>query len=128
MLGPFDAGLRREARHDFEGGDELGTAVGVAAVVERVHADEHVARTEHLGERESERQEDRVAGGNVRDRNVSGDVDSPVLRHRDVVGQRRPAERSQIDVDDAVLDRAQLCGNLGGGLELERVTLPVRGS
>ena len=44
LLDAFDACLRREARHGFERGDELGATVGVAAVVERVHADEHVAR------------------------------------------------------------------------------------
>src|SRR4051812_49559089 len=46
-------------------------------VVERVHADEDVAGLEHLGPGERERQEDRVARGDVRD----GDA---VIQLRDV--------------------------------------------
>ena len=62
--------------------DVLGPAVGIARVVERVHADEDVAAREHLGPRQRERQEDRVARRHVCDRDfraVGRDV--AVLRH-----------------------------------------------
>ena len=36
-----------------------------------------------------------------------------------------PPNGAQIDVDDAVLDRADMGGNLGRRLELDRVPLPV---
>ena len=46
----FDRGAGREVGGRLEGLDELGTAIGVAAVVERVDADEHIARAPHLGD------------------------------------------------------------------------------
>ncbi len=38
----LDAGFGAEVGGALEGGDELGAAVGVAGVVDRVHADEDV--------------------------------------------------------------------------------------
>ena len=44
MLEPFNAGFRSQVCETFKGLDELGTTVRISAVVERVHADENVAR------------------------------------------------------------------------------------
>src|SRR5581483_9401357 len=124
VLASFDAGLRRQPRHDLERGDELGTAVGVTAVVDRVHAEEHVTRADDLCVRQRERQEDRVAGGHVRHRDVFG-IDVPALRYRDVVGERRPAEGAEVDVDDAVLAHTELPSDRGRRVELDGVPLAV---
>ena len=43
-LKTLDAGLGCEIGHCFKGVDELRAAVGVSAVVQRVHADEDIAR------------------------------------------------------------------------------------
>ena len=48
-----------------------------------------------------------------------------VLGHVDVGGQRRAAERPQVDVDDHVALDARGCRDPRGGLELELVALPV---
>ena len=42
------ASFGSEIRHGFVGGDEFGAAVGVAAVVERVDADEDIERADDL--------------------------------------------------------------------------------
>ena len=64
----LDGGLGREVRHLLERLDVLGPAVGVAAVVEGVDADEDVVCFEHLGPGERDREEDGVARGHVGDR------------------------------------------------------------
>ena len=48
-----------------------------------------------------------------------------VLGHVDVVGQRRAAERAQVDVGHDVLGDAQGRGHPGRGLELDAVPLAV---
>ena len=73
MLSPSTAGSRREIGERLERRDELGPAIRISRVVERVHADEDVARAAHLGQRERVREKDRVARRNVRDRNSGCD-------------------------------------------------------
>ena len=94
-LRALDAGLRGQVGHPLEGLDVLRPAIRIPAVVERVDTHEHVARAQRLGIRKRERQEDRVAGGHVGDRDLAvRRVEWSVLRYRDVVGQRRRAERA----------------------------------
>ena len=62
--------LRGEVGHLFECADVLRSAVGVPAVVQRVHPDEHVACAECLGPRQREGQDHRVAGRNIGDRDL----------------------------------------------------------
>src|SRR5262245_42246414 len=50
----LDASLRRERRGPLEGLDELGTAIGVTRIVERIDADEDVVRAQHFGPRQRE--------------------------------------------------------------------------
>ena len=102
-----------------------GPAVGIAAVVERVHADEDVARAEHLGPRQRERQEDRVARRHVRDRDARAHLAiRAVLRHVDVRGQRRAAEDAQVDLRDDML-ATPAAPRSAAPRELRRVPLPV---
>ena len=92
----FDAGLGRQLRQPFERRDELGPAVGVTGVVERVHADEDVMSVQCFRPRERERQEHRVAGRHVGGGDVAG-VQRAVLGDVNRVGQRRPAKGRQVD-------------------------------
>src|SRR5258706_10957082 len=58
----------RPAQDDLlKGGDEVEAAVGVAAVVDRIHPDPDLTGITRFGEAEGEREKDRVAGGDVRD-------------------------------------------------------------
>ena len=63
----------RQRRQLLEGGDELRTAIRIARVIERVHADDDVVRAEHLGPAERQRQEDGVARRHVGRRDLVAD-------------------------------------------------------
>ena len=78
LLASLDARLGGQVGHALEGLDVLGPAVGVAAVVERVDADEDVAGLQRLGPGQGEREEDRVAGGHVGDRDPVVQVLGPI--------------------------------------------------
>ena len=57
--------------HPFEGGDILRPAIGIAAVVDRVDANEDVGGRQHFSIGQRQRQKHRVARGHVRDGNTS---------------------------------------------------------
>src|SRR3954467_14128766 len=100
----LDTGAGAEIGDPLEGTDELGTAVGVPRIVERVDADDDVARVERLGPAERQRQENRLScrNGCWWDP-VGGDVSS--VRHRVVRGEGRSAECAQVDRElDVSLD------------------------
>ena len=48
-----------------------------------------------------------------------------MLGHRYVRGQRGPAERPQVNLDDDVAHHPSRLGHSTGGLQLDRVTLAV---
>ena len=48
----FDAAFRREPRERLERRDVLGPAIGIARVVDRVHADDDLVGVDHLGQRQ----------------------------------------------------------------------------
>jgi hypothetical protein len=122
----LDAHFRGQVGHALVGRDVLRAAVGIPAVVERVHAHEDVVRAEHLGPRERERQEDRVARGHVGHRDAAADlVDRPVLGDGDVARERGAAERAQVDRHDGVVTRAELPGDEPRALDLDPMALPV---
>lgn len=96
-LGVLHAGLGGELGHRLERVEKLGPAVGVAGIVDGVGADEDVCCAGRLGEREGVREEDRVAGGDVGDRNVWGCVGA-ALRDGDTgVRQGRAGEEARVD-------------------------------
>ena len=72
-LAAFDAGLGGEVGHLLKSGDVFGAAIGVAGVVERVDAEEDVARAEDLDPGEREGEKDGVARGNVGNRDAVRD-------------------------------------------------------
>ena len=118
----LDAPLRREIGHRLEGLDVFRPAVRIAGIVHRVHARVDEVRVEHLGPGEREGEEHRVARRHVGDRNAG----ARRLRHGDrAIGQRRAAERAEIDAQDAVLARAERRGDLRRGVELGAMALAV---
>src|SRR5215213_7592310 len=91
--GTLDAAARGEVGHVLERLDVLGTAIGIARVVERVDADEDVGGAEYLRPGEAEGEEDRVARRDVGDGNALRDVRfGAILGDVDVGGERRTAE------------------------------------
>ena len=122
----LDARARREVRHLLVGANVLRPAVGIAAVVERVHADEDVSSAEHLRPRQREREEDRVARRDVRDRHaVTQLAGEPILGNRSIARERRAAEHAEVDVGDDVLSDRVAIGDPARRLDLVRVALPV---
>jgi len=117
----LDPGLGRQVRQRLERRDELRPAVGIARIIERVDADEDVARAARLGEAEGEAQEDGVARRDVGHRNALAHAR---LRHRDVAGQRRAAERGEIERHDDMAVR-QALGDRRRRLELDPMPLAV---
>ena len=122
----FDAGPGGEVRHPRVGLEVLGPAIGIAAVVERVGAEEDVAGAEGLGPGQREREEDGVAGGDVGGRDALADLGQRrVLGHRHVGGERRAPEGAEVEVDHHVPPDAEPLGHAPRGLELDRVPLAV---
>src|SRR5258706_2822172 len=99
----LDSDLGGELREPLEGGDELGAAVGIARVIDRVDADIDLLRADHFGVAQGEREQHRVARGDVGRR----DAAARRLGHGDLGGQGRAANGTQVDLDDAVFDRAE---------------------
>src|SRR5450759_1645481 len=118
-------GFRPEPRDTLEGGEELGAAVGVAGIVERIRADDDLRRAPRLGKGEGEGEEERVSRGHVR----HGDPRLPerLLRNADrAVRQRRTAERAEgRDRDHAVRGNAVVPRESARRLQLDAVALAV---
>src|SRR5271155_2880192 len=95
------AGLGGEVGHVFEGGDEFGAAIGVAGIVDGVYSDEDVGAFEDFGPGHGEGQENRIAGGDVGDRDAGSDVAG--LGDVDVGGQGARSEGAEIDFHRPVL-------------------------
>src|SRR2546422_5348132 len=124
----LDAGPGRELRHLLEGREILRPAVRVAAVVERVHADEAIVRLQGLRPGEREAEEDRVARGDVGRRarlRLRREQPRAVLRHRHVGSERRAAELAQVELHDLVPRDAHRPGDALRALELVDVALAV---
>ena len=97
----FDATPCGEVRHSLIRGDVCRPAIRIAGIVDRIHPDKDVAGLEDLGPRERKRQEDRVARRDVG--NWDSQIVVAVLRHGEIARQCRPAEGTQVDVDDDVI-------------------------
>ena len=122
--GALDARARRHRGERLERRDERGAAVRVAGVVERVDADDDVARVEDLGPAERQREENRVPRRHVGGGNA-GRVQVAVARHARVGGERRPADGAKVDRQLQMLLDAEPAGDGTGRLQLPRVALPV---
>src|SRR5688572_2484624 len=123
----LDARTCAEVRHVLIGADVLRPAVRVPAVVQGVDADEDVACLEDFCPCQRERQEDRIASGDVGDRHlvVAGTVLESVLGHGRIARERRAAEHAKVDVRDDVLTRPVAFSDASRSVDFVRVTLPV---
>ncbi len=128
----FHARASGEVGQAFKGLHELGAAIRIAGVVDRVDAAEQVGGADHLRPSQRQRQHDGVARRDVGDRDIVGHgrqafgIGVGVQRHVDgVAGERRAADAAQVDRDSLVGDRAQGAGDARGGVELGGVALTV---
>ncbi len=109
--------FRAQIGRAFEGFNELRSAVRVAAVVDRVDADEDVGRIENFSPGQGVREEDRVTRGHVSNRNASGGHLRflPILRHGSITGKRGAPELPEIDADHAVFLHRVVRSQLSSG-------------
>ena len=118
----LDPGLGRERGHVLERGDEFGAAIGIARIIERIDPDYQVARARGFRPAQRQAEEDRVARGHIGDGDVVADA---VLRHVDIGGQRRTAERAQIERQHDVPLGAERVRDPPRGGELDLVALVI---
>ncbi len=120
----LDAGLGREVRHVFgtECGDELGAAIRITRVINRIHADENIGALEHFRPSHRVSQKNRIARGDICDRDAFGQA---VLGNLDVSGKRAAAESPQVNADHAMLTNAEMPGDARRGFELDTMALSV---
>jgi hypothetical protein len=121
----FDARSRGERGQPLERLQILGAAVRVPGVIERVGTNADVVRAEHLGPRERQREQHRVARRHVRGGDLPG-IDLTILWNRERIGQRGPADAREIHGDFEVPPHGQHAGHLPGGFDLAGVTLSVQ--
>ena len=96
---PLDACLGGQVCQLFKRCDELRAAVGISAVVDGVNPQEEIVCPQHFGPAQRHRQEDRVACGDVSDRDARRHLGlSPILGDLDFRGQRRSAEHPQVEL------------------------------
>ena len=118
----LDAGLGGKLRERLERCNELGAAVRVAARIEDVHADEQVARAEHLGPAEREAEHEGVACRHVGHRDAGGGL----FGHGDgAIREGRAADTGQMHPHDAVLGGTLGARDTPRGLQFRVVTLSV---
>ena len=102
-----------------------GRQSGIARVVERVDADDEIARAEHFGPAERERQKNRVPRRHVRGRNVRLAERSRSRGTVDVRCQRRSADAAQVDAQLLMARDAERPRDRARGVHLPRVPLAV---
>lgn len=115
-----------EPGHLLEGLDKGGSTVRVPRRINRGHSDEEVVRTEDLGMRECEREEDGVPRGDIGWRDVDTDrFTASILGDLGDGGESGAPELCEVDLDNAVTRRSQQRGDSRGGTEFNLVPLPV---
>jgi hypothetical protein len=121
----FDTRPGRERGEALEGDEVLWATVRIAGVIEGVDADDDGRRSYDLSPAESEGQEDRVPGWDVRRRNVAG-AELAVLWDGAVADERGSAERCEVDVELEVPHDVERARNVARRLHLPRVHWPYR--
>ena len=123
----LDAGLRGQVGQLLERRDELRPAVGIAGVVDRVHADEQVGRAHHFSIAERQRQKHRVAGRHVGDRECRATSRSSLRSSGTSISSVSALPPNSIEPDrrdDVPLD-AQRLGHAPRRIQLEPMPLAV---
>src|SRR6266702_6487391 len=127
LLLPFHSRLGRKIGHLFKSLEKLWTAIGVPAVIEGIHSNKDVARSQHLCPRQRKRQKDRIPSRNVGDWNsLLHLIAAAPLWNRDIIRKRGPAKHPQIDRCNAVIRNSGSLRHLPGGLQFPTVPLPIR--
>ena len=67
---PFHAGFCGQIRQPFESRDVVRPAIGIAAVIDGIHADEDICCLVRFGKRQRQRQQHRVPRRHVSDRDA----------------------------------------------------------
>src|SRR6059036_2288009 len=99
----FDAGFCSKVSEGFERLDEFWSAIGVAAVVDRVYTDENISGRDYFRQCKRVSEKDRVTRGNIGDRNSVRDFCfRTLLWHIDIISKRRAAEDAHIDFGNAM--------------------------
>ena len=82
-----DRHFRRQIRQLLERRDEFRPAVGIAAVIDRVDADEHIPHVQHFRPGQGIAQKDRVSRGHVSNRDLRRHLLLlSIFGNRDVIG------------------------------------------
>ncbi len=106
--------------------NEGRAAVRIAAEIQRIDADEDVARADYFRPRESEREEDGVARGDVGDRDaVFHLIDGATFGNGEVGCKGGSTERAEINGGNSVLACAECARDAPGGGEFGGVALPI---
>ena len=122
----FDPGFGPKVSEGFKCRDKLRPAIRISAIINRIRSDKDVGRSNCLRQRQRVRKEDRVASGNVRDRNpASNFCFRSLFRYTDIAGQCRLAENITVDLCNAVLLGAKLPCDSSRTFDLDPVPLPV---
>ncbi|EAT09859.1 hypothetical protein SKA58_05360 [Sphingomonas sp. SKA58] len=119
---PLHPRLGGERRHLLESVDKFGPAIGIARVIERIDADEDVARPRDLRQPQCQRQEDRVARWHIGDGDVAA---HPTLGHGYVGRQRRSAKGGEVERQDDVTDRVERLRHARGGAQFDAMALVI---
>src|ERR1700730_11037792 len=107
-LRAFSPRLGSETGQLFESCYELRPAIGIAAVIDRVHTDKNVAHVENFRPGKGVAEKTRVTRGTVGERNVVLFARSS-LRDGNLIGQCRAAEYAKINMRHAMTTRTESC-------------------
>ena len=122
--GTLDPSAGSDRRERFERGDELGTTIRVPGVVKSIDADYQVARVEDFSPPEREGEKHRVAGRDVRRRNLVA-MEISIARNFHIRCQRRPPDGTQINLELQMTRDAKRVRHLASRLDFPRVALTV---
>ena len=118
----FNPRLGRKRRHRLKSVDKFGATIGITRIIQRVDADEDVAGPSDFGQSQREGQEDGVARRDIGDGDVGAHA---TLGHRDISGQRRPAECGQVERQYDVAHRVQGFRDTRSRLQLHAMPLVI---
>src|SRR5439155_26589954 len=106
-MSAFGPDFGSKVREGFKIRDKRRPAIRISAIIDRVRSDKDVGRSNCLRQRQRVRKEDRVASGNVRDRNsTSNFCFRSLFRYTDIVCEGGTAEDAQVDLCNAKFLRA----------------------
>jgi hypothetical protein len=121
------SGFGTQIQGGLKGAKELGTAIGIPGVIDGVDSDEEIVSSANFCVCRGEGKKDQVAGGDIGDGNLTGGSGKLAisLGDSDVSCECRAADGAKVELEGAVLGRAELGGQPSGGDKLVPVSLAV---